>query len=182
MCITTCNTLQHTATHYNTLQHTATHYNVPQYALLQRYVTYLIPVRDMAHSCVYHNLQHIATRCNALQHTATHCNTLQHTATHHNVLQHTLTTCRSAPSTHVCMHSQERGVKVCLLCVSVTHVIGHITNSDSTATQQLGCSSIRVMGISETLYLWTDQDPGESLIYIEIYRYIYIICLSACLM
>jgi len=54
-----CNTLQHVATHCNTLQHTATRCNT---------------------------LQHVATHGNTLQHIATRCNTLQHVATHGNTL------------------------------------------------------------------------------------------------
>jgi len=55
--VSSCQDLQHAATHCNTLQHIATHCNT---------------------------LQHTATHCNTLQHTATHCNTLQHTTTHCN--------------------------------------------------------------------------------------------------
>ena len=56
-----CNTLQHNATHCITLQHSAGLCN------------------SLHHNAI---LQHTATHCNTLQHTATHCNTLQHTATY----------------------------------------------------------------------------------------------------
>ena len=72
----TCNTLQHTATHYHTLQHTATHCNTLQHTAMH---------------C--HTLPHTATHCHTLQHTAAHCNTLQHAANHCNTLQHTATHC-----------------------------------------------------------------------------------------
>jgi len=80
---TSCNTLQHTATHCNTpriyrsqSEQAATHCNTPR---IYR-----------SHS------EQAATHCNTLQHTATHhaftglrANKLQHTATHCNTLQHT---------------------------------------------------------------------------------------------
>ena len=74
-CTSTCNTLQHTATHCTTLHHTATHCNA---------------------------LQHTVTHCNALQQTTPHCNTLRYTAAHCNILQHTATHCNALhhPATH----------------------------------------------------------------------------------
>jgi len=111
-CNTSCNTLQHTATHsmfwyttrsdamdcilMGTLQHTATH-TATRCNTLQR-ILYSGALHDQL-SCIIRNApqhtattlqphcNHTATHCNALQHTATHCNTLQHVA---NTLQHTL--------------------------------------------------------------------------------------------
>ena len=77
----TCNTLQHTATHCNTLQHTATHCNTLQHTAT--YVTVLIFQRRsvlLDTATHYNTLQHSAPRYITLQHTATHCNTLQLTA------------------------------------------------------------------------------------------------------
>ena len=58
-----CNTLQHTATHCNTLQHT-------------------VRIRTRMRMGV------TSSSCSILQHTATHCFTLRHTATHCITLQH----------------------------------------------------------------------------------------------
>ena len=59
MCVTHCNTLQHTATHCNTLQHTAN--------------------QSQLHANVV---------CQYTQHTATRCNTLQHTCNPVTVARH----------------------------------------------------------------------------------------------
>ena len=102
----TCNTLQHTATHGNTRQHTATHCNTLQIlAALAATNKGSLPT---------------ATHCNTLQHTAhtcgfspaIYCNTLQHMTTQckylqrwqlrtrgHFQLQHTATYCNTLQHT-----------------------------------------------------------------------------------
>ena len=67
LCSTSCNMLQHAATHYNVLQHTTTYCNTLQHAATH-----------------YTTLHHTATYCNVLQHTTPHCIILQHIATYCN--------------------------------------------------------------------------------------------------
>ena len=77
--------MQHNTTSCNTLQHIATHLCLGHLRLDTRlsYFTF-----NPTH---YNTLQQTATDCEIRPNTATHCNTLQHTATHCNTPQHPAT-------------------------------------------------------------------------------------------
>jgi len=88
ICVTHCNTLQHTAAHAATRCHT--HSNTHCSTLFGMMSSLCMSRQRSGAAHLWRRcVQHAAAHCNSLQHTAAHCSTLQHTAAQCNTLQHT---------------------------------------------------------------------------------------------
>ena len=144
-CVTSCNTLQHTATHRNTLQHTATQCNTLQHTYARLYSSMCdITCNTLQHTATHcYTPQHTATHCNTHMHicisslesllvcVCDHCNTLQFTATHCDTMQHTATHICTSEFLHVWHNVQHNATYRCNTHNSNNVVYYMKSNADS---------------------------------------------------